>query len=1137
VTAIVGSNGCGKSNVADAIRWVLGEQRPSVIRGARMDEVIFAGTAQRRPLAFAEATLLFDNQDGAVPVPQSEIEIARKVFREGGSEYSLNRVSCRLRDVQDLLRDTGLGADAYSIIELGMIDAILSDRAEERRGMFEEAAGIGRYKDRRRTALRRLEAAEGDLARLADLIAEVESKVRGLARQRRRAERHDSVQARRRDLEVALVRHDSAGWETALHAAAAREADLRTTGSGVGAERAAAEAASEGVRGESIAADDARRAAAGGVEKLRRALDERERHVLLCDERRSHAELRLAQLARERTERVDDAQRLGTEHQTARSELEVVQRELAELRSGVEQRAVASAEAREALSARRAAADDARGRETAAARAVAAVEEQVNVGEARAAGASKRAARLADRSAALASESSALDDGLAARELDAAALREHFADLEREAEELRAASAARRAEEERLAAELRIAEDESQRLAAELAAREALERGYGGFAPAVAEVMSSRERFPGVLGPLADYLPSAAEDPDAAEAFLGPLVGALVAKDRDAVRALRRWFRDDWQGGGSLLLLPLDAPGLRERSGKGWADALLEDLERVDADELLGDRRGPRVDARGDVVDARGVVRLGEGGTRQGILARRRALAELREAAVEAGGVRDRVRAGRDAAAAVRTAAEEQARTREEERSTAAAALRRLEAETEGLAARRERLAAEAEAAAVESEAARAEADEVRRQRIGLLASLEALRATLAEAADGAAAARGALGEAEEGWEAARAAEAELRVALARAEGAAERAVGRRDNAAAEMERTRLRIGVADAEAAELREAVQKLAASRARAGEEIGALFEQRDGAERRLQAAESEYARLQGRVRELEERVRVARRREAEESEERHRLQLERSELTSRLERARERVEAEWRQPWDALLDAAGEVDGKPDEWREELAALSRRLETLGPINMLASAEHAEEERRLHFLREQQEDLVRARDDLSAAVREINRTARAMFESTFESVRENFTRTFESLFPGGQCDLRLSDPDDPLETDIEIQASPRGKRTQRIHLLSGGERTLTALALLFAIYLVKPSPFCLFDEVDAPLDENNIGRFVRLLEEFKSDTQFIVITHNPRTMEAADWIYGVTMEEPGISTVVSVELRESWAADERVA
>ncbi|HEX7241542.1 MAG TPA: AAA family ATPase, partial [Longimicrobiaceae bacterium] len=301
-----------------------------------------------------------------------------------------------------------------------------------------------------------------------------------------------------------------------------------------------------------------------------------------------------------------------------------------------------------------------------------------------------------------------------------------------------------------------------------------------------------------------------------------------------------------------------------------------------------------------------------------------------------------------------------------------------------------------------------------------------------------------------------------------------------------------------------------------------------------------DARLAAIEEEVRAAEERARVHRRREGEASEERHRLELESTEWAGRMERARDRLEAEWGRPWDVLLASAGPVEeGDPDAWRREVRELAAQVEALGPINMLAVQEHEEEERRLTFLLEQRDDLTKARDDLASAIRQINKTAREVFLETFNTVRDNFHRTFHSLFLGGECDVWLADPDDPLESPIEIHASPRGKKTQRIHLLSGGERTLTALSLLFAIYLVKPSPFCLFDEVDAPLDESNVGRFIQLLQDFKADTQFVVITHNPRTMEAADWIYGVTMEEPGVSSLVGVELAGAWelTGSERVA
>ena len=258
----------------------------------------------------------------------------------------------------------------------------------------------------------------------------------------------------------------------------------------------------------------------------------------------------------------------------------------------------------------------------------------------------------------------------------------------------------------------------------------------------------------------------------------------------------------------------------------------------------------------------------------------------------------------------------------------------------------------------------------------------------------------------------------------------------------------------------------------------------------------------------------------------EEEHRLQLERTEIEGRRRGLVERVETEWRKPLDRLLAEAPEVSGDIEWLRQENDRLRGQIDAVGPVNALAVEEHAEEMKRLEFLMTQRDDLVAARNSLQQAAREIDQTAKALFLESFGKVRDNFRSVFQTLFGGGECDVRLANEDEPLESEIEIHAAPRGKRTQRIHLLSSGERTLVAVSLLFAIFLTKPSPFCLLDEVDAPLDDSNVGRYVRLLAEFKSQTQFIVITHNPRTMQAADAVYGVTMQEPGVSTIVGVRL-----------
>jgi chromosome segregation protein len=1160
VTAIVGSNGCGKSNTADAVRWVLGEQRASALRGGKMEEVIFQGTVKRRPLNYAEVSLSFSNEDGSIPIPQSEVEIARKVFREGGSEYALNRVACRLRDIHDLLRDTGLGSNAYSIIEIGMIDSILSERAEERRALFEEAAGIGKYKDRRKAAQRRLEGAEVDLARLEDLVAEVESKVRALARQKRRAQRYAELQARRLDLEVALARADLAALTTGLDEGARRHAALERAESDARTERTTAEAVLEERRIEAADLTHARQGAFARLEDVRQRLATREREILLADERRAHAEARIQQLVRERAELAERAATLAAEGERLAVERDQARARLEGVRERLDARVEENDALRATLNAHRQASEAAANRSRELAREIAAAEGERAAAVRRRADALERIAQLGEQEVQLGNEITILGEqtelwsgqGLTLRErLDAAA---DAADAARE--EARTL----RGREAPLRDELNAAEDRVQRIASQAAAREAMERSYEGFSPAVTAIMAERERFPGVLAPLADFVRATtadAETAQAVESFLGSLLQALVVQDLAAARLVRRWFREEWSGGGTLLLLPLDAPGVRERvkaappshrlgvsgsgAGQAWVDVFLDGLSVAPgADPLDGFVAGARVDAFGDTVDPRGVIRLGQPAAGEGILARREMLVRLRNELEDAEVARDRLVLERDALVEQIALAEERVREADEARRVIESGLRQLDADTAAHGHRRGRLEREREQVQIAVAAARHEAEAGEARMAELDARAAELQALAAQAQAAASAAGAGLAELDAAWEAARDEESELRVAAARAEAALREVERALADAVGGAEAARTRSARLEEEAAELRRSLEGLSGVREQAGEDVEALFRERDGYAAEVATLDTRLGELEAEAMAAEERARVARRREAEASEERHRLELERAELESRVIRARERLEVEWGRPWEVLEASANPVEeGDAEAWRAELRDAAQQVEALGPINMLAVQEHEEEDRRLRFLLEQRADLTKARDDLAAAIRQINKTARELFMSTFDTVRENFHRTFQSLFSGGECDVWLADPDDPLESPIEIHASPRGKKTQRIHLLSGGERTLTALSLLFAIYLVKPSPFCLFDEVDAPLDEANVGRFIQLLNDFKEQTQFIVITHNPRTMESADWIYGVTMEEPGVSSIVGVELEGAWsfAEDRRVA
>ncbi len=1095
ITAIVGPNGCGKSNISDAIRWVLGEQRASAIRGSKMEEVIFQGTTERRALNRAEVSLDFSNEDRRLAVPYEEIEIRRIIFREGGSEYQLNRQVCRLQDIKDLYRDTGLATNSYTVIEQRMVDGILSDKTDERRQLFEEAAGVGRYKERRKAAQRRLEAAQADLARLQDVIDEVSSKVSALARQKRRAQRFTELRARRLALEVTLANAELEARRAELASITQRLEELSRDEPARKAELAAAETELERRRVEAAEAARTRAAAAQRLEDVVRRIAERDRELAVAEERRVHAERRIQRIIEEREElkrRIaeleQEIERLEAERDERAGALETLAATLEEVQA--RQQAL-----REEVTEARRLDEQARQLEKDLSRRMADAEAAAASADARAAEAAARLQRLERERAEILEELSRVGEqgDLFAEQNRALAARvaEHEAarDAARERlETLREAEAeARRA--------YAAAEERANLLAAQVAALEALERDYHGFRPGVAAVLAARDAIDGLLGPLAEFLELPADRAAHVESALGSVLQLLVVRDAAAAERVRARIAEHGDDDGAI--------GIVTRDSVPAVQSVLREM-------LFAGR------------PAAEPVLIGRREKLEALRAQARAAEEERDA---------RARAREAAAEAV---AEGEAVLREREAAVQAAELdfRRAEADElarSGQAERLERTRAELDrqhaALVAAAQHARTEADAARRERARLEAELEAHREAWQARSD-------AVAEREAAWEAVREEESELRVAHARAEAAAAE-LARRLHAARDGVRQAMdRDAALEREATEHRDTLAALEELRGTAGAQLQELFAERDRLAAELRTLDENLARVAESAEALEARVRTLRRTVEEAAEERHRLELARAEGEAVERGVRERLEAEWGRPFAQLAAGVEPVEGEPHQLRAELLAVAADIERLGPINMLAVEEHEEESKRLAFLIAQRDDLVRAREDLESAIRQINKTARELFLETFERIRQNFNQTFQALFEGGTCDIWLAEPDDPLESPIEISASPRGKRTQRIHLLSGGERALTALSLLFAIYLVKPSPFCVLDEVDAPLDEANVGRFIAMLQKFKADTQFIVITHNPRTMEAADWIYGVTMEEPGVSTIVGVRIGEDGSA-----
>jgi chromosome segregation protein len=1128
VTAIVGPNGCGKSNVSDAVRWVLGEQRARLLRGSKMEEVIFQGSTARRPVNISEVSLHFDNEDGELPVAFREVVITRRLSRSGESDYLLNRAPCRLRDISDLLRGTGLGADTGVVIESKMIDALLSDKPDDRRELFEEAAGIGLYRDRRRSTERRLEETTADLQRLDDLISEVQTQVRSLARQRKRSERYSELMGRRFSVEIALASREMATWHDELTRLEGRVADLKAqiprSDESVGQQERDRDAAHVA----RSTAETRRSELSQLVNTAREQVLHLRGEIAVAEERQRNSLVRRQRAEAEAAQGSDRGSQLTMDLSGATEERDSFSEQLSNAQRTMDERRRAEDAARELVSATRSSLEQAE-------RSLREFQDRVHDADL----ARERAQRELDetdqRSALLERERATLAETTARShaELDEAIKAREWAETnttQRIALGERARETERESRDADIAARAAMlgAEESHTALESKVNGLETLERERVGMAPAAARLLQDRERFGvgAVLGPLSDYISTDQDAASLVERFLGASLHAVLVKDTAAADAVREWHRRT--NPGPLLLLPIDAMTAADASTpealSGRVDAAPAARAWVQA--LLG-----RVRALGDgaaFIDARGAVWLPGATTGAGPLQRRAELFGLKaELAASA--------TARDAAIASAAAARDALLAAEQE--SAASTERVIQAQRAAHDAVEKQAQLERSTQRLDRELAEAtELNTKLRDRCTVLrAQLDSLatqHATVAEETvereSQVASSREALAGASRANDEARDLHTQAQVERAQIEARLQVALDRERRLNEESQTAAQRLEQLRAELAELSELDRQMAESLATWRADLSARDAALTESESRLAAAERDVKAADEHLTTAEHALDEIRRRSSSLMQELHEAEVAFTELSGRRAAIRERLEAEWRKPLEELLAGAPVLVEDSETLRTEADGLREQIDALGPVNVLAIEEHDETVKRFEFLTTQRADLADARTTLQQAIREIDSSAREMFLTTFAKVRDHFREIFMTLFGGGECDLKLENPELPLDCDIEIHASPRGKRTQRIHLLSSGERALVALSLLFGIFLTKPSPFCVLDEVDAPLDDANIGRFVRMLNQFKVKTQFIVITHNPRTTtEAADAVYGVTMQEPGVSSVVSVRMK----------
>ncbi len=1157
ITAVLGPNGCGKSNIVDAIRWVLGEQSAKLLRGTKMENVIFDGTKRRAPMGFAEVTLSFTGASESLPVEYDEISITRRVTRAGGSEYFLNRQPYRLHEIRDLLAGTGLGNHVYSIIELGMVKDILAESGDKRRLLFEEASGVMRYKLRRKESLAKLAATEGDLTRLADILDELGKSVRSLKVQVSRARSYQRVKE-----ELTAAERQLAAAQ--LHGYWQRQRELRRRQEGVSdasreseARVASLEAALAAQQLELVAREEEYKRRRDALDEATGAYRSREEELAVLDERARAEERQVAQLEQEARLAAEAIARLEIERrdlEAERSELEALaerlEGELAAAEADLGDLETRFGERRGLLTREKQLQLDFARQRAETGGEVERLRERLAAGQRRQLELEAEAESLAAQSAQREGELGGLRQSEAAAAATLLGLQSRLASLRAEREQ----NETGRLEVEALLRELDL---KAEKAAARHELLVRLRDEGAGFPEGTRRLLERHAGDSALVGALGDMLRVEDRYRLAIECALERELGALVVKGGRGLSWLEQ-LRDE-EGGRALLIelagvAPAPRPAAAAPAGcrqlidfvdgppelhAALARLLARHQLAPDAETARAALAAPGgeelviVTPEGFVFQ-RGLVAGGSTGPEESRpLGRGEEIAVLERELAALAPQRERLLAARA--------------DHQETQGRLRAALEALDAE---LPAARARLAErETERARVETRLARSEeeaqavADERALQGRQALAFAEALAAAESGLAQ--------LGEEQPGeaidlpaleTEVARL-ERELggargRVTERRLEKTAAR--GRRDNLRLREENLERNLAgqwsrreSSESGAAESRGQVLSL---RERAQALREGLGNERRGLEEKRGEAEALLGEITGLREAAGERQAEGRRlREAQRESEQaaHALELEISTLGVKMEdlqtRVREELGAELDPAVDPTADPAGYAPAEGQSLAEAVSALKEKLARLGVVNLLALEEFTEKNGRYEFLLAQQADLVAAREQLLETIRAINTEAKQRFTESFKVIRENFIQIFLTLFDGGEADLAFTvDPDDPLEGDIVVTAKPREKNISTVQLLSSGEKTLTALALLFAVYLSQPSPFCVFDEVDAPLDDANIARFTKLVREFSARTQFVVITHNKRTMEAAGHLYGVTMEESGVSKLVSVALED---------
>jgi chromosome segregation protein len=1156
ITTIVGPNGCGKSNVVDAVLWAIGERSAKHLRGRLMEDVIFNGTDGRKPLGMAEVNLTFSNEDGSAPETYgqySEITVTRRLYRSGESEYLINKVPCRLRDITDLFLDTGIGVNGYSIVEQGRVEYLINANPQDRRFLIEEAAGIAKYKERKRLALMKMEATQQNLLRIQDIIAEVKRQIVTLERQVKRAEEYKAIRKEVKEIEIRFALQEYGELSEKGEAARGYLKALRDRELEISTQNAKKEALVENMRQRGMEEEEKLRSLQQEVFELGRKIQKTENEIEFFHREEGGLQKQESQFIEEIRESLRAWRGMRRERwrtEQSKKELEEGSREneeiLKELETLFNDFRSTHQELLEELEAEKVELIDTLTQLTSFKNRLTHLEERKEDLQKRIRSNLKESEEVRTRLAQL---EEALSEKVKERELNLSiqsVYQEEKVRWERELEGLKEIFHQRQTEKFVLEETLR--QDRSRYLSLK-----ELQENYEGYEKGVKSILlrkrEEQEKWEGVLGVVADILEPDPKFEIPLEAVLGQrLQYIIVAGETEAMEAIS-FLKRESLGRGSFLPVGVKGNPVQSSSAEEREPIPLLKFVKVKegfapiAEFLIGDVGvvehlegalhwikkevgfGTLVTLEGEVVERSGVVSGGSLDQGLSLLERRREIKDLERRIKE---TEEECRKAYEEEERLQKEIGEneiQLEERRKEIQEKEIELLHQERDLEGLKKEISQFHQQMEVIQFEQKQLEVEEEDLEKGKREVSAQMEREEAKKRDGEIKVQLLKKKVEEVGEGTEDLGGTITEKKVFLASVEERKRGLEGQIQNLSETQRSLREQIskkvkGVRECrmEGASLHKKIQQYE-------RELKESFETYRMSEGALSTQKEKVETLSNEWKEVEASSKYLRR-ELEEVRQRiYEEEILASEIQLKLTHLQESIKERYGTTLSTSIGASPE-DFQKEEMSKRLAELKSALEGFGEVNLMAIEEYQELKQRHDFLSEQQADLHQALDSLKKAILRINRTTTKRFLETFHLVNEKFKEVFTRLFKGGQASLILLDEQDPATTGIDIVAQPPGKKLQNIDLLSGGEKALVATALLFGLFMIKPTPFCLLDEMDAPMDDANINRFIELVKEFSKTSQFVIITHNKNTMEASNTLYGITMETPGVSKVVSVRL-----------